>query len=178
MAGAAYLTTALVYMGTSALAISLFGRHTAVTALASFSPKDPLGTVASLAFGASVVASYPLILISAKNWFIDLFKKTPALNKLGWGIKEVTALLILAFGLITSRVTDIGKVGSVIGALFGSCMMFIFPPLMYIRALTKQRKSRNLSYPTTQVVVNAVLMVVGVLLGSYGTYRSILAFFV
>lgn len=75
---------------------------------------------------------------------------------------------------------DIGKVGALSGAVFGSAMMFVFPPIMYIQALRKfgsasNSEGRNRIKAT--IAGNAVLLLAGLSLavaGSVNTIHSIL----
>ena len=72
---------------------------------------------------------------------------------------------------------DIGKVGSLSGAVFGSAMMFIFPPIMYIRALQRfpERNSHQASKTQLKILVNVVLLLSGLSLGLLGTYNTVLS---
>ncbi len=65
-----YLSAAAVYFSTIVLGVRLFGARSASFALNSFHPEDPLARLALGAFGTSVLASYPLIFLAMRNWFI------------------------------------------------------------------------------------------------------------
>jgi hypothetical protein len=70
---------------------------------------------------------------------------------------------------------DIGKVGSVAGAVFGSSMMFIFPPIMYIGALRKKGLAANIGNRHGKIALNIVLLIAGIIVGLMGTVNSLLA---
>ena len=170
MAGTAYLGSASIYIGTIALAMSLFGKHSYSFALNNFVARDPIGLIARVAFGTSVLASYPLIFLAMRNWFVQQFTKiAPAIAE----IKKVSAMLLLFICFLTTKVSDIGVVGSIAGGIFGSSMMFVFPPLMYIGALKKQAKAQNKPLPMVKIILNIVLMVAGGSLGITGTANTI-----
>jgi len=170
MAGAAYLGSASIYIGTIALAMSLFGKHSYSFALNNFVARDPLGLIARIAFGTSVLASYPLIFLAMRNWFVQQFTKiAPAIAE----IKKVSALLLLFICFLTTKVSDIGVVGSIAGGIFGSSMMFVFPPLMYIGALKRQAKDQNKPLPMVKIILNVLLMIAGGSLGITGTANTI-----
>lgn len=171
MTSLSYALGAAIYIGTMYLGLSLFGAQSASFALNSFSTKDPLGIFARLAFGTSVLASFPLIFLTSRNWLTSLAAThAPRLR-----MSEVTALLLALIAALTSKFTDIGAVGSVAGALFGSSMMFVFPPIMYMRALYLDAIRRSARVPMGKIVVNAVLLGLGAAMGGFGTLNSIKA---
>jgi len=170
MAGFAYLGSASIYIGTIALAMTLFGKNSYSFALNNFVARDPIGLISRIAFGTSVLASYPLIFLAMRNWFAQQFSKlSPSLG----GIKKVSAILLLLICFLTTKVSDIGIVGSIAGGVFGSSMMFVFPPLMYIGALKKQAKDQNKPLPMGKIVLNIILMIAGGSLGITGTANTI-----
>ena len=170
MTALSYGSGALIYMGTMILGLRLFGPLSASFALNSFSISDPLGMVARVAFGSSVLASFPLIFLNMRNYFAaSIF---PGLRS-----DQITALLLGFIALLTSMVTDIGVVGSIAGALFGSSMMFIFPPLMYMGALRRTDMTSPVPRLRTKIAINTVLLVCGTALGGFGTLSSVKAAF-
>jgi hypothetical protein len=74
-------------------------------------------------------------------------------------------------------VIDIGKVGSLSGAVFGSAMMFVFPPIMYIRALQRfpERNSGSSTKIQLKILINVLLLLSGMSLGLLGTYNTVLS---
>ena len=170
MASLSYLSGAAIYIGTMLLGLKLFGPYSASFALNSFSINDPLGIIARVAFGSSVLASFPLIFLNARNWFEAV--ATNIVPRLA-GTEQVTAILLAIIAVMTSAVTDIGVVGSIAGAVFGSSMMFIFPPIMYMRALVQEANKRREKLPVSKLVLNSILLACGCLLGGYGTYNSV-----
>lgn len=174
MAGFAYLGSASIYIGTVALAMALFGKNSYSFALNNFVARDPIGLISRIAFGTSVLASYPLIFLAMRNWFAQQFSKiSPSLG----GIKKVSAVLLMLICFLTTKVSDIGIVGSIAGGIFGSSMMFVFPPLMYIGALKKQSKDQNKPLPMGKIILNVLLMIAGGSLGITGTANTIKSIF-
>ncbi len=169
----AYLSAASIYVSTVVVAFLLFGRHSASFALNSFSPEDPLAVVALLAFGLSSLTSFPLVFMTARNWFTT--QAAVHFPPLG-NVRSMSAVLLLGLGLLASVFADIGKVGSLAGAVFGSCMMFIFPSVMYIRVLHKQALKSKEDLPLGTLLLNYCLLLGGVVVGVLGTANSLLAF--
>lgn len=175
MTGTSYLGAATIYSATILLSLGLFGPHSASFALNNFSPRDPIAILAFFAFGTSVLASFPLIFLNVRNFFMK------QLQQMQWhsvaSVEKTTALLLTFIGVIASLCNDIGKVGAVSGALFGSCMMFIFPPIMYMGALRKRAKQEEQSMPMIRIILNSILLLGGLVIGSFGSVTSIKAFF-
>lgn len=172
MAFLSYMTAATIYVGTILLTFKTFTNYSPIFALNGFSPKDTLGSVARLAFGTSVLASFPLIFLSMRNWFVA--KAARFFPVLG-NTQSMTVVLLTFIGLLATKCTDIGLVGSLAGGLLGSSMMFIFPPVMYMRAIYKQAKATGTSMPYTALILNSVLLMAGAALGGFGTLNSVLS---
>jgi hypothetical protein len=173
LAAISYGTAALIYIGTMILGLALFGSKGQSFALNSFSAKDPLGTFARIAFGTSVLASYPLIFISIRSFFVKkLSRKIPMIA----GTKRVTLLLLTFIGSLAVVCRDIGLVGSLSGGVFGSSMMFIFPPIMYSYAIWKQAADQNKPAPLRKIFFNGISMILGASLGLLGTIKAIISY--
>lgn len=198
-----YLSAACIYLVTIGLSNALFTPFSSQSfALNSFSTKDPLAIVAFLAFGSSVLASFPLIFFTMRNWFIS------QAEQYHWkGLDRISTMTMLLLGVIgTAGVfcKDIGKLGSVAGAIFGSSMMFIFPSWMYINVLQKEARGERFitiaseeknrihekavedegeevsemhKLPLLKLMWNYLLLVGGVGIGAMGTVNSIKALF-
>lgn len=186
MTSLSYVVAAVVYTSTIILTRKLFGLHALSFALNSFSPQDPIALVSFLAFGTSVLASFPLVFLNMRNWFISQAEQSKALTKIGVSnIKAMSAILLTFISGIACLCNDIGVVGSLAGAIFGSSMMFIFPPIMYIGALLQRERrkqsegnpfDRKMTLGTKMTVaINSVLLLAGLLVGGMGTYNSLLS---
>lgn len=173
MAAISYISAAAIYIITMSLGFVMFGQDSKSFLLNNLAAADPLAIVARLAFGASVLASFPLIFMVMRNWFISQAKKTvPILGD----IKSMTALLLGSIGLLTTKFTDIGFVGSVSGATLGVSMAFIFPSIMYLRTLWKESKKTGTKLPVFTVAMNIILLLGGLTLSVFGTFNSLFSF--
>eukprot|EP00607_Mallomonas_marina_P000868 CAMPEP_0182437678 /NCGR_PEP_ID=MMETSP1167-20130531/85209_1 /TAXON_ID=2988 /ORGANISM="Mallomonas Sp, Strain CCMP3275" /LENGTH=279 /DNA_ID=CAMNT_0024630681 /DNA_START=649 /DNA_END=1485 /DNA_ORIENTATION=- len=144
LATISYGCASLVYIGTMILGIKLFGVDAKSFLLNNLMSSDPLALVARAAFGTSVLASTPLIFLSARTWLMTVMsKRSQAFS----GIKPVAALLLTLICSLAVAFNDVAVVGSLSGAIFGSAMMFIFPPVIYIRALQKRSLENGTRLP-------------------------------
>lgn len=170
MASISYSLASLVYIVTMGLGIKLFGTHAQSFVLNNFAAHDPLATIARVAFGSSVLASFPLIFLSMRNWFIAVAsRRAPAIS----GRRQITLLLLSFISFLAVFFKDIGMVGSLAGGILGSSVMFIFPPIMYIRALQQQAAKEGKAAPAAKILLNLLLMLAGGTLAVFGTYNNI-----
>jgi amino acid permease len=173
MATVSYMISAAIYVLTMYLGTMTFGAGVKPFLLNNLSPADPLAIIARLAFGASVLASFPLIFMVMRNWFISVAeKKIPIFG----GRKRITGLLLAGIALLTSKFTDISFVGSLSGSTLGCGMAYIFPSIIYLRALMMNAKEKNSNPPRLEIALNIVLLCAGVTLSAFGTYNTLFSF--
>ena len=120
MVSISYFISTIIYIGTIALAMALFGSKSHSFALNSFAASDPLALVARLAFGTSVLASYPLVFLAMRDWFVRQAQRLLAENKAISNRYSIAALLLGGICLMTSKVSDIGVVASLSGGILGT----------------------------------------------------------
>jgi hypothetical protein len=170
-AGLSYGISSLIYITTMVFGVLLFGSRSSSFALNSFSHRDPLANVARLAFGTSVLASFPLIFLSVRTWLLSQVKRIfPDMKD---GIKPIAFVALSWIALLATKFTDIGIIGSLSGGIFGSSMMFIFPPIMYTGALIRKAKNERKDVPKLKIFLNGILTVAGAALGFFGTSLTI-----
>ena len=173
MATSSYLSAAVLYIISMALGLAIFGKDSQSFILNNLSSRDPLAFVARLAFGSSVLGSFPLIFIGMRNWFVEKWGER---GGRGGYIKRVTCLLLLVISTLTTQFKDIGFVGSLSGAMFGVTMAFVFPTIIYLKTLSMEAKKKQLPIPVAKVILNCILLMMGVFLSGIGTYNSIASY--
>ncbi len=167
----AYAFTSLITIGTIALAVNLFGAKSHSFALNSFNVNDPLAFIARLAFGTSVLASFPLVFLAMRDWFVKrLMPFIPNNTR-----EKVAGLLLIFICSLATVVKDLGIVTSISGGVLGTSMVFVFPPIMYMRALIKKSKETGAKLNTKTILLNTMLLFCGTGLGLFGTISNILA---
>lgn len=129
----AYGIAAMIYLMTITLAVKLFGVRSQSFALTTFAPTDSLATLALTTFGISVMSSFPLLFFNLRQYVTNYLFPQPSM---------ATVSLLLFVGFIACFCRDVGIVGGFSGAILGTSMMFVFPPLMYMAALLKTEATR------------------------------------
>jgi sodium-coupled neutral amino acid transporter 11 len=177
VAAKAHLATAAIYISSIFVGLKLFGKHSKSFALASLSTSDPLAILANAAFGCSVLASQPLVFLVMRNTFVEslLPSALPAFKQ-HFTTKNVTVGLLTLIAAVASRVTDVAVVGTVAGSLLGSAMMFVFPPLLYIKALKKEALREGTQADKVKIAFNVMLLVAGLGFWSYSSTNAIKKF--
>jgi amino acid permease len=170
MVGFSYLSAVLIYVASMYLGVAAFGGAVKPYLLSNLSARDPLAVVARLSVAASILASTPLMFMGVRNWLVGVAQRhAPALG----GTKRMAGALVFTMGALATRLTDIGKIGSLLGALFGTTTMFTCPAIMYIGALRKRAKATGVEPNRVVLGLNYVLAACGAALCSVATYNSI-----
>jgi sodium-coupled neutral amino acid transporter 11 len=176
MAFTSYFLGALTYIGSFILGCTLFGSASESFALNSLSINDPLALFARMAFGSSVLATTPLIFISMRNWFIERIPKFVPSLKGKAGIVEVTIPLLAMIGYMAANITDVAMVAAFAGSVFGSTMMFVLPPIMYMRAVKKKNEEAGKKPPILTMLLNLLLLAGGSAFGTAATMNTMKTF--
>jgi hypothetical protein len=198
MVSLSYFGAVLMYLVTIGLSLNLFGKRGQPFVLNTLSVNDQLGNVAKLMFGISVLASFPLQFLNIRQFFVEWIERLFN-RKSSTTLSSFIALSVL--GGVSTRCRDISVVAGFSGAIFGTSMMFVFPPIMHTYALlskcqisrnadhqlnadsplsmlktTFDRKQQNLP-STTKVritlLLNAISLVAGVSLGIIGVLNHL-----
>ena len=91
--------------------------------------------------------------------------KSETISKLLGNVPNMSRALLLVIGTIAAYVSDIAVVGSISGAIFGSSMMFILPPIVYLKAIRGKWQAfpaveRPLTY-RVKIISNVLLLIAG-----------------
>jgi amino acid permease len=148
------------YALVSSMGYLTFGSATEGMILTNYSTRDVLVTLSRFAVGLSLIFSYPLLFAGLRDGIVDLInqvspflvrKDTPTTaaattkpfvltdqqsDRLTVGIMSLITILAL-------KITDLTFVASMSGALLGTSLIFIFPPLMFRSALATKRHQTN-----------------------------------
>ena len=154
-----FAVSVLFYAIVSALGYLTFGAATEGMILSNYSTKDVLVSLSRFAVGLSLIFSYPLLFVGLREGIVDLINqitpllrsnKTTPQKQLVLTDKQsnrVTVGMVSLITMLALKITDLTFVASMSGALLGTSLIFIFPPLMFRSALTME--SERTSTPFT-----------------------------
>lgn len=97
-------------------------------------------SLARIAVALSLVFSYPLAFVGARDGFIDLLnlKRSPKSQNI------LTVSLLSSVTLFALKLPDVAFVMALGGATFGNALIYIFPALMFQGAIRKKADATRL----------------------------------
>ena len=156
------------YAFVSSMGYLTFGSATKGMILSNYSNKDVLISLSRFAMGLSLIFSYPLLFVGLRDGIVDLINQVRPLlhkNKTDKMMKQpqkqlvltdqqsnrVTVGLVSLITILALKITDLTFVASMSGALLGTSLIFIFPPLMFRSALAMESKRTNTPFTKLQI---------------------------
>jgi amino acid permease len=151
-----------------------FGGNAQGMILNNYSPYDVGAMISRCIVTISLIGSYPLIFRGMKSAFFELF---PKLER--WDSLVTKSFLALLTGLALV-LKDAGFMVSIVGALMGSAIIYIFPSVIFLSA-TQRRLKIGTVEKTRRLIferwANKGLIVMGVLFGLLGAIITVLTTF-
>lgn len=182
----------LFYALISSLGYLTFGTATKGMVLSNYSTNDVLMSLSRFAVAISLIFSYPLLFVGLRDGIVDLVneispifsqkkdnatspKKLVLTNKQS---DRLTLGLVSVLTILALKITSITFVSSIAGALLGTSLIFIFPPLMFRSALTMESERSNKSFTRLQRFERSLCSVIiglGVFIMGVGTKMALTA---
>lgn len=181
LSGVGFAATALISIAMMCLGFLTFGGNASGMILNNYSSVDPGAVLVRLLTIVSVVGSYPFIFGAIRSSYLELTAKND-----GEAVSEkvrinITRQLLAGITVLALLLENAGFVVSFNGALMGSAIIYIFPPLLYMTSIRNRVNSGmidNTAGVKIETVFNKFLLVLGVILGLLGGTVSVLdAFF-
>lgn len=168
--GCSFGLSAAMYIVISAAGFWTFGGNSSSYILNNYSPNDPLATASRLGVFCSTLLIYPLAFIGVRDGCLDVFQVPDHLQTtINLNAFSLLLLTILTIGAVLFH--DLGLINAVGGGALATFLCFVFPALMYRRAVKLfPDKTKN---EEQEVILAVILMVIGVILGLVGVWQSI-----
>lgn len=107
--------------------------------LNNYATTDSLAQLARLAIGGSIVTTYPLL----HQGLRDTVQEALAQNGVAASRQSITIAMVLGIMLIGMKITDLGVVAAVSGALVSTSLVYVLPSIMFGQMLAARKdKSR------------------------------------
>jgi amino acid permease len=140
-----------------------FGGNSAGLILNNYSTRDGLMSLSRVAVAVSLVFSYPLAFVGARDGVLDLLKikKGPSTENV------LTVGLLSAITALALVIPDVSFVLSLGGATLGNGLIYIFPALMFRGAIKKKSdatagQKREVKFALGSAVAGLIMGVLGV----------------
>lgn len=160
--------SALLYMSMAAFGFLTFGAHCSGFILNNYSTHDVLATICRVAIAVSLVFTYPLPFIGCRDGILDLLMVPPA-KRTSQNLNVLTIVMLFLISLLAMYFEDLGMVNAVGGALFGTAVVFIFPSLMFLKAVEQTQDAATLR----EAYFCLALMCLGIVLGAIGVFLAV-----
>ena len=144
----AYLVLAIIYVTTMVAGYATFGDASMGNILLNYSSSDVLATLGRLATGLSIVFGFPLV----SNGCREGFKNAASALGLFRGARDphnhtqLVATLLLITTSLSIVAKDVGLVAGFTGALMGSALVYICPPLLYSKIVERKLGADSKEY--------------------------------
>jgi len=182
----------IFYALVSSLGYLTFGSTTKGMVLSNYSTNDVLVSLSRVALGVSLITSYPLLFVGLRGGIVDLVNQISPLIRNGnkesvtqqpkqlvltdQQSDRFTVFLISIITILALRVTDITFVASISGALLGTSLIFIFPPLMFRSALAMESERTNTPFSKIQTFERrlcSAIVALGVFIAGVGAKMAL-----
>jgi hypothetical protein len=186
-----FAISVLFYCLLSSLGYLTFGSGAEGMILSNYSTKDAPISLSRFVLGLGLTFSYPLLFVGLKDGILDLVnqvaplflrKKTPGdasqpqqrkqLVLTDQQSNRLTVGLVSLITVLALKITNITFVASITGALLGTSLIFVFPPLMFRSALTIESQRTNTPLTSLQRFERrlcSAIVALGVFIAGVGT---------
>lgn len=151
-----------------ALGFLTFGSSSAGLILNSYSNKDGLMSISRFAVALSIVFSYPLAFTGARDGVMDLLQVK---DRTASFVNTLTAGMLSAITVAALLIPDVSFVLAFAGATLGSCLIYIYPALMFRGAIKKQKNPTKLQKFEVKVAMSSAFL--GLAMGTMGAIKAV-----
>ncbi|KAL3924515.1 MAG: hypothetical protein SGILL_000994, partial [Bacillariaceae sp.] len=151
----------------AAIGFLTFGSNSSGLILNNYSTKDGLMSISRIAVAISLVFSYPLAFVGARDGVTDLLKikSTPKSQNL------LTVGLLSAVTVAALIIPDVSFVLAFAGATLGNGLIYIFPAFMFRGAIKKKTDATKGQKREVKVAIGSALL--GTVMGLLGAKMAL-----
>ena len=179
--------SSIVYIFITAFGFLTFGKNCDGYILNNYSTKDSLATFCRVSISIAIICTYPLVFIGYRDGVLDLLQVSAEKQTSG-NLNLVSFILLTFVTIIAMLVKDLGLINAVGGRTLATAIVFVFPTLMYQRAVRRKHfDETNLAdeensdeedeRPTPEqkreVIFAQTLMCMGIVMGLIGVWMAI-----
>lgn len=119
-----------------------------------------------IAVAISIVFSYPLVFVGARDGWLDLLK-VPMEKRTGSLLTKTTLAILTGVTLVASQLKELAFIMSLAGATLGNALIYVYPALMFRSAVKNMgdKATKGLKREVPFAMCSAAL---GVVMGSIG----------
>ena len=157
-----------IFAAMTSLGFLTFGGASSGVILNNYATSDTLMGISRIAVAVSLVGSYPLAFVGARDGVLDLFKIK---DRSDMTLNSLTVALLAGVTGLALVIPDVTFVLSFAGATLGNSLIYIFPALMFRGAVRKMKDASGaLKREVNVAMANAGL---GLAMGALGAKMAI-----
>jgi len=150
-----------------ALGFLTFGSASSGLILNNYAATDGLMSLSRFAVTISIIFSFPLVFVGARDGWLDLLK-VPMEKRTDSVLTKTTVAILSGITLIATQLKELAFIMSFAGATLGNALIYVYPALMFRAAVKKMgdKASKGLKREVPFAMFSALL---GVGMGAIGT---------
>lgn len=161
----------LIFCVATAIGFLTFGSNSSGFVLSNYSANDSLMKMSRLAVAFSLIFTYPLVFVGCREGAMDLFK-VPKEDRTNALLDKVTLILLSFITFAALKVKDLSFVLAFGGATLGNALIYIFPALMFRKAIKNMGDEASAALKA-EVNFTNLLGILGITFGGIGAYMAI-----
>jgi amino acid permease len=163
-----FLSTLLIFLTTMYSGAMTFGSSSQALILNNFHPNlDKYASLARFGTAVAIVSGYPLMFSGYRSALFDLFNVNAKRDENARKIMSVASLTAFTVGACFVTEHELGTILGVVGAVFGSGVVYVLPGVWNMCAGEKMRLFRG------ERGFNVALIAAGIVLAGMGSYVSL-----
>ena len=178
---------AAMYLSVMWTGFLTFGGHSTGFILNNYSGKDAFATVARICIGLAILFGYPLVFSALREGLFDLLRLPAVGDARAKHNVPATAVLMALITALALKLTNLGLVVSLSGALIGAMLIYFVPAVMNICNIKKEadaatkvkgNKSATVRYTRkqhTELLANYAMGLMGILIAVNGVATTLMS---
>lgn len=169
--GTSFGISVLLFAIVGSLGFLTFGSASSGLILNNYSQKDVLMNLSRVAVAISIVFSFPLAFVGARDGWLDLLK-VPVDKRSNSLLNKATFAILSVITLIATQLKELAFIMSFAGATLGNALIYIYPALMFRSAVKNmgEKASKGLKREVPFAMLSALL---GVVMGGIGAKMAL-----
>ena len=168
--GTSFGLSVFIFALVASLGFLTFGSASSGLILNNYSGKDVLMSLSRIAVAISIVFSFPLVFVGARDGWLDLLK-VPVDKRSDSVLTKTTLAILSGVTLIATQLKELAFIMSLAGATLGNALIYVYPALMFRSAVKNmgEKASKGLKREVPFAMFSASL---GVVMGCIGAKES------
>lgn len=166
MVGTSFGISIFLFALIGSLGFLTFGNASSGLILNNYSTKDVLMNLSRIAVAISIVFSFPLAFVGARDGWLDLLK-VPVDKRSDSLLNKTTLAILSVITLIATQLKELAFIMSFAGATLGNALIYIYPALMFMSAVKNmgEKASKGLKREVPFAMFTALM---GLVMGGIG----------